>query len=102
LTLYTPLHPPDPHPFPTRRSSDLSVAAPAPQLEAVLLSPREPRDVGAVEEGDRHAGSAPERDHRPRVAEQPCPESERNSSRHRRSEERRVGKEWQARAGREP
>src|SRR4029078_1082842 len=80
-----------------------SVASPAPQLEATLLSPGEPRDVGAMEKAADHAGSAPECDHRPRIAEEPRPERERPGGRHR--GDRRIAREREdedpdARAGR--
>ena len=77
-----------------------SVAPPAPQLEAALLSPGEPPDVRAVEEDDGGRGERAERDHRPRVAEQPRPDGERGSGRHRR--DRRVARHARRRRSRRP
>ena len=53
----------------------------APERRAALVSPSQALDVGAVEEHDADPGRRPERDHRPRVAEQPGPERERGRGR---------------------
>src|SRR5581483_1209713 len=68
----------------TARSDTPSSGTGCGPPEAVLFAPHETADVRAVEEDDTRRGEAPERDHGPRVAEEPGPEDERHRRDHRR------------------
>ena len=60
------------------RSAGVRLETGARAPEAVLLAAHEPADVRAVQQQDRDRRKARERDHRPRVAEQPRPDHERH------------------------